>query len=179
VRDRLPRWATSLSAKYIVLFAILVALPVIGVSAYLLDSSYTDNKRALVAVQREKSSGLARAVEETLDAQTTRLAGVDASGLSKEQLETRLVEIRASDPNVAFVAYLDSRGRERATSGYAPTTGLPRGALAAARANDVFFSRVELQGDSGEGGLSGGFTRIQIFATTNSGDGVVREVYNA
>ena len=45
--ERVARWLSSLSAKYIAVFALLVAVPVICTSVYLLNSSYQDNKRAL------------------------------------------------------------------------------------------------------------------------------------
>ena len=54
VSERGPRWLSSLSAKYIAVFALLVAVPVIGTSVYLLSSSYQDNKRALTRLQRRR-----------------------------------------------------------------------------------------------------------------------------
>ena len=45
VSERVAGWLSSLSAKYIAAFALLVAVPVICTSAYLLYSSYRDNKQ--------------------------------------------------------------------------------------------------------------------------------------
>ena len=44
---------TSLTAKYVAVFVLLVAVPAIGISWYLLDSSYNDNKAALSACSRK------------------------------------------------------------------------------------------------------------------------------
>ena len=53
--ERVARRLSSLSAKYIAVFALLVAVPVICTSVYLLNSSYQDNKRALTRLQQEKA----------------------------------------------------------------------------------------------------------------------------
>ena len=63
VSERVARWLSSLSAKYIAVFALLVAVPVICTSVYLLYSSYQDNKRALTRLQQEK----AKSVSVTID----------------------------------------------------------------------------------------------------------------
>ena len=52
VTERVGRWLSSLSAKYIAVCALLVAVPVICTSVYLLYSSNRDNKRALVRLRR-------------------------------------------------------------------------------------------------------------------------------
>jgi len=59
VTERVGRWLSSLSAKYIAVCALLVAVPVICTSAYLLSSSYRDNKRALTRLQQEKAKSVA------------------------------------------------------------------------------------------------------------------------
>ena len=48
MRERLLHLLNSLTAKYVAVFTLLVAVPAIGSSWYLLDSSYNDNKAALV-----------------------------------------------------------------------------------------------------------------------------------
>ena len=63
VSEPVPRRLSSLSAKYIAVFALLVAVPVICTSVYLLNSSYQDNKRALTRLQQEK----AKSVSVTID----------------------------------------------------------------------------------------------------------------
>ena len=67
MKERLSIWLNSLTAKYVAVFTLLVAVPAIGISWYLLDSSYNDNKRALIGVQQEKARQLARAIEDKLD----------------------------------------------------------------------------------------------------------------
>jgi len=67
VSERVARWLSSLSAKYIAVFALLVAVPVIGTSVYLLYSSYEDNKRALTRLQQEKSTHWWGAVDAAID----------------------------------------------------------------------------------------------------------------
>ena len=57
--ERVARWLSSLSAKYIAVFVLLVAVPAIGISVYLLDSSYNDNKAALIRLQQEKAKSVA------------------------------------------------------------------------------------------------------------------------
>src|SRR3954469_14877185 len=57
--ERVRRWLSSLSAKYIAVFVLLVAVPAIGISVYLLDSSYNDNKAALIRLQQEKAKSVA------------------------------------------------------------------------------------------------------------------------
>ena len=64
VSERVARWLSSLSAKYIAVFALLVAVPVIGTSVYLLYSSYQDNKRALTRLQQEKAKSVAVTVDQ-------------------------------------------------------------------------------------------------------------------
>ena len=63
VTERVGRWLSSLSAKYIAVCALLVAVPVICTSVYLLHSSYRDNKRALVRLQQEKARSVAVTIE--------------------------------------------------------------------------------------------------------------------
>ena len=64
--ERVGRWLSSLSAKYIAVCALLVAVPVICTSVYLLSSSYRDNKRALVRLQQEKAKSVAVTIERYL-----------------------------------------------------------------------------------------------------------------
>ena len=48
MKERLVHALNSLTAKYVAVFTLLVAVPAIGISWYLLDSSYRDNKAALI-----------------------------------------------------------------------------------------------------------------------------------
>jgi cytochrome c-type biogenesis protein CcmH/NrfG len=75
VSERVARRLASLSAKYIALFALLVVVPVICTSAYLLYSSYQDNKRALTRLQQEKAKSVAVTVEQYFRDRTKRMMG--------------------------------------------------------------------------------------------------------
>ena len=80
MKARIGGWLNSLTAKYVAVFTLLVAVPAIGISWYLLDSSYSDNKAALIRLQQEKAQQLARTIEEKLDEQTSSMAAIDPSG---------------------------------------------------------------------------------------------------
>ena len=61
MKERLVHLLNSLTAKYVAVFTLLVAVPAIGISAYLLDSSYNDNKAALVREQQQRAKANSRA----------------------------------------------------------------------------------------------------------------------
>jgi hypothetical protein len=82
VSERVARWLSSLSAKYIAVFVLLVAVPVICTSVYLLSSSYRDNKRALVRLQQEKAKSVAVTIERYFADRTKRMQAIDAQYLS-------------------------------------------------------------------------------------------------
>ena len=82
VSERVARWLSSLSAKYIAVFALLVAVPVICTSVYLLSSSYRDNKRALTRLQQEKAKSVAVAVEQYFTDRTKRMKAIQGRYLS-------------------------------------------------------------------------------------------------
>ena len=65
-KERLSRWLTSLTAKYVAVFVLLVAVPSLAVAAYTLSSSYDREKRDLIGLQQEKASQLARAIDDRL-----------------------------------------------------------------------------------------------------------------
>ena len=67
VKERLVRVLTSLTAKYVALFVLLVAVPSIGISWYLLNSSYNDNKQALIRLEQDKAKSLVSAAAQRLD----------------------------------------------------------------------------------------------------------------
>ena len=73
VGQRAARWLSSLSAKYIAVFALLVAVPAISTSAYLLYSSYHDNKRALIRLQQEKAKSVAVTIDQYFTDLTQRM----------------------------------------------------------------------------------------------------------
>ena len=74
MKERLVHLLNSLTAKYVAVFALLVAVPAIGISWYLLDSSYNDNKAALVSEQQERARQLARRIDGKLEDEAKRLA---------------------------------------------------------------------------------------------------------
>ncbi len=71
--ERVARRLSSLSAKYIVVFALLVAVPVMCTSVYLLNSSYQDNKRALTRLQQEKAQTVAVTIDQYFADLTKRM----------------------------------------------------------------------------------------------------------
>jgi len=75
MKTRLAQWLNSLTAKYVALFVLLVAVPAIGISVYLLDSSYNDNKQALIHQQQAEARALAAAAQQRLDTIVAELEG--------------------------------------------------------------------------------------------------------
>jgi signal transduction histidine kinase len=157
VKERLTRWLTSLSAKYIALFVLLVALPAIGISVYLLDSSYNDNKRALIREQQAEAGALAGKVEDSLDEIVGRLQSVHLDGLPYVKADAVLHHLNALEPN-GFAFYLNSRGK--GTHGFFDDFSA-RPEFEIARNEGVYFSDVS----PGQ--------RMVITAAENSGPGVV------
>ena len=80
--ERVARWLSSLSAKYIAVFALLVAVPVICTSVYLLYSSYQDNKRALTRLQQEKAKSVAVTIDQYFKDLTKRMTPMQAQYLT-------------------------------------------------------------------------------------------------
>src|SRR4029078_9100070 len=87
---RLPRWATSLTAKYALVFALLAAVPMLAVSAYLLDSSYNRTRQHLIELQQEKAKSLSVTIEQTLRDQVSRLEALQLADKSSEERELLL-----------------------------------------------------------------------------------------
>jgi two-component system, NtrC family, sensor kinase len=112
--ERWRRRLASLSAKYIAVFALLVAVPVIGTSAYLLYSSYQDNKRALTRLQQEKARAVAVAVDQYFEDLTKRMTTVAGSHLSFTALGASLQPLL--DNHAADAFYVDSTGRKTLAS---------------------------------------------------------------
>ena len=108
---RLPRWATSLTAKYALVFALLAAVPMLAVSAYLLDSSYNRTRQHLIELQQEKAQSLAVTVEQTLRDQVSRLAALNVYDKSPAERELLLRSVLL-DTSVLATGYVDKRGRE-------------------------------------------------------------------
>ncbi len=112
--ERFGRWLSSLSAKYIAVCALLVAVPVICTSVYLLYSSYRDNKRALVRLQQEKANSVAVTIERYFADRTKRMEAIDAQHLSFTALGSVLQPLLEDHASSAF--YVDGTGRKTLAS---------------------------------------------------------------
>jgi signal transduction histidine kinase len=110
VSERVVRWLSSLSAKYIAVFALLVAVPAIGTSAYLLSSSYQDNKRALIQLQQEKAKSVAVTIDRYFLDLTKRLKTTTGINLDFSALGSQLDPLLADHAIDAF--YVDENGRK-------------------------------------------------------------------
>jgi two-component system, NtrC family, sensor kinase len=114
VSERVARWLSSLSAKYIAVFALLVAVPVICTSVYLLSSSYRDNKRALTRLQQEKAKSVAVTIEQYFTDLTRRMEATRGQYLSFTALGSALRPLLEDHATSAF--YVDSTGRKTLAS---------------------------------------------------------------
>jgi signal transduction histidine kinase len=114
VREGVVRWFSSLSAKYITVFALLVAVPAIGTSAYLLYSSYQDNRSALVRLQQEKAKSVAVTIEQYFTDLTERMRVIQGRYLSLTAQGAALGPLLVSHATDAF--YVDHAGRKTLAS---------------------------------------------------------------
>jgi signal transduction histidine kinase len=114
VSERVARWLSSLSAKYIAVFALLVAVPVTGTSTYLLYSSYQDNKRALARLQQEKAKSVAVMIDQYFIDLTKRMTATKGMYLSFSALGSVLQPLL--DDNATDAFYIDSTGRKTLAS---------------------------------------------------------------
>ncbi len=116
MNERVARWLSSLSAKYIAVFALLVAVPVICTSVYLLYSSYQDNKRALIQLQQEKAKSVAVTIDQYFIDRTNRMKRMSGRYLSFTALGALLQPLLEDNATDAF--YVDRAGRKTlATAG--------------------------------------------------------------
>ena len=114
--ERVARRLSSLSAKYIAVFALLVAVPVICTSVYLLYSSYQDNKRALTRLQQEKAKSVSVTIDQYFKDLIARMSSVHGQYLSFTAQGATLVPLLETDATAAF--YIDGAGRKTlATAG--------------------------------------------------------------
>jgi len=114
--ERGAGWLSSLSAKYIAVFALLVAVPVTGTSVYLLFSSYQDNKRALARLQQEKAKSVAVMIDQYFADLRKRMTATRGQYLSFNALGSALQPLL--DDNAIDAFYIDSTGRKTlATTG--------------------------------------------------------------
>ena len=107
----MPRWATSLTAKYAAVFALLAAVPLAATSAYLLDSSYNRSRSELIRLQQEKAKSLALILQQTLLEHADRLESLHLTGFPDTQRQLLLRPFLLT-PNVYAVSYVDGEGRE-------------------------------------------------------------------
>ena len=136
---------SSLSTKYIAVFALLVAVPVIGTSVYLLYSSYEDNKRALTRLQQEKAKSVAVTIDQYFIDLTERMKAMSGRYLSFTALGSVLQPLLEGNATDAF--YVDSAGRKTLASaggGLARVKGsfLHDRAVERTRASGVYFGPV-------------------------------------
>jgi signal transduction histidine kinase len=145
VTERIGRWLSSLSTKYIAVCALLVSVPVICTSVYLLSSSYRDNKRGLVRLQEEKSKSVAVTIERYFADRTKRMTAIDAKYLSFTARGAALQPLLEDDATTAF--YVDSAGHKTLASAGGGLTAV-RGnflhdrSVKQAFANGVYFGPV-------------------------------------
>src|SRR5215471_4596698 len=110
VGQRAARWLSSLSAKYIAVFALLVAVPAISTSAYLLYSSYNDNKRALIRLQQEKAKSVAVTIDQYFTDLTARMKVMQGQYLHPDALGPVLQPLLDAHATEAF--YVDGAGHK-------------------------------------------------------------------
>ena len=189
MKERLIHLLNSLTAKYVAVFTLLVAVPAIGISWYLLDSSYNDNKQALIRLHQQKAQALATAIGRGLQEHAHRLASLHAEGVPFDVLERDvMLPFRIDDPTIVSISYIDANGRLRAqTVGDSAarrlnqSTGLNKERFfKKANQNGVYFGPLKL--GPLQSGLGGPFQdcdcRILIAARDGyGGGGVFREIY--
>ena len=146
VRERVAQRLSSLSAKYITVFVLLVAVPAIGTSAYLLHSSYQDNRSALVRLQQEKAKSVAVTIEQYFTDLTERMRVIQGRYLSLDARGAVLGPLLVSHATDAF--YVDYTGRKTlatAGGGLTPIKGknfLHDRSVRQARATGIYFGPV-------------------------------------
>ena len=165
MKERLTTMLTSLTAKYVAVFVLLVAVPAIGISWYLLDSSYNDNKRALIRLQQEKARVVTATIQQLVEGIAARLHVIHGAGQPSYRVDDALTALRL-DPNVLTVAYFDGRRRQIIASGDGQIE-LGRDAFETARA-DLYVSPVQV-------GINTDSPVVDIASAERSGDGVVAE----
>ena len=144
--ERVARWLASLSAKYIAVFVLLVAVPAIGISVYLLDSSYNDNKAALIRLQQEKATSIAVTIRQyflDLKEQMKAMWGVH---LKFDALGAVLQPLLDTHATEAF--YMDGTGHKTLATdggGLTPVKGnfLHDRSIQQARETGIFFGSVQ------------------------------------
>jgi len=99
VKQRLSRWLSSLTAKYIAVFVLLVLGSVAATAAYLLYSSYETNKNSLLELQRERATTVAALVTQFLNSEGEKLRSLGPPQyLTDHQLKARFALSSARPP---------------------------------------------------------------------------------
>lgn len=158
VSQRVARWLSSLSAKYIAVFALLVAVPAICTNVYLLLSSYQDDKRALIRLQQEKAKSVAVTIHRYFLDETTRMGAMNGQYLKPDALSSVLDPLLDRHATTAF--YVDGAGHK--------TLALAGGALFPVKGNFLQDHSIQQARESGfsfgsvsaPGGLSNPETRV-------------------
>ena len=96
------------------MFALLVAVPVICTSVYLLSSSYRDNKRALIRLQQEKAKSVAVTIDQYFADRVKRMKAIWGRYLSFTALGAVLQPLLEDHATEAF--YVDITGRKTLAS---------------------------------------------------------------
>ncbi len=172
VSERVGRWLSSLSAKYIAVFVLLVAVPAIGISVYLLDSSYNDNKAALIRLQQEKAKSLAKTIDQYFLDLEERMKAMRGQYLNSDALGgvlQPLLEAKAAD---AF--YVDGVGHE--------TLATPGGGLNPVKGNHLHDRSIQQARETGssfgsvQAPLGGGDEArvMKVVVSEPGGDGIAR-----
>ena len=170
MKKKLTRWLTSLTAKYVAVFVLLVAVPAIGISIYLLDSSYNDNRHALVREQQAEAKALAGRIDEAIFVLGDRLGSMQGQGLNKLALESLLHPLLLSSFTPITAFYVNARGATVASVGESELAHLSRRQFAAAKeATDIGPIHSTVYSNSAGGSAVPTFT---IAAPENYGRGV-------
>ena len=172
MREKLVRWLTSLTAKYVAVFVLLVAVPAIGISVYLLDSSYNDNRRALVREQQAEAKALAGRIDEAIFVLADRLRSLQGEGLSKTDLESLLRPLLLSNFTPITAFYVNARGTTVGSEGAAELAHLSSREFAAAK-QDAHIGPIHATNYSGGIVGSTGVPTFTIAAPENYGGGVM------
>ncbi|HEX9416989.1 MAG TPA: sensor histidine kinase [Gaiellaceae bacterium] len=122
MRAQIVSWATSLSAKYMALFALLVAVPAIAIGAYTLYSSYQHNKDELIRRQQEKAKSVAFTIEQFFDQTASGLGSLRGTGLTEAQLALEFQPLLGIHTLNVFYIARDGR-RTLLTPGGEPEVG--------------------------------------------------------
>ena len=143
MNERLAHVLNSLTAKYVAVFVLLVAVPSIGISWYLLDSSYNDTRQALIEKQQGQAQALAMTIGQYLDDAVARLRTVYGEGQPPSLVKSLLLPFLVIEggANVDTAFYLNGNGREVALVGGPGHVSLTRRQFQTAR-NDAFYGPV-------------------------------------